>query len=71
MYVFDYPYDFNMCIAEGEYAGVGSANPYKSGFIKGFTITEREIDDLVAFLQSLTDQEFITNPAYSDPHLSQ
>lgn len=57
-------------IAEGEYAGVGSANPYKSGFIKGFTITEAEIDDLVAFLQSLTDQEFITNPAYSDPRVS-
>ncbi|MEM7592166.1 MAG: MbnH family di-heme enzyme [Cyanobacteria bacterium P01_A01_bin.83] len=55
-------------ITEGEYAGVGSANPYKSGFIKGFEITESEIDDLVAFLQSLTDQEFITNPAYSNPN---
>ncbi|MEM8720702.1 MAG: MbnH family di-heme enzyme [Cyanobacteria bacterium P01_G01_bin.39] len=57
-------------ITEGEYAGVGSANPYKSGFIKGFEITESEIDDLVAFLQSLTDQEFITNPDYSDPNIT-
>ena len=55
-------------ISEGEYAGVGSANPYKSGFIKGFEITESEIEDLIAFLQSLTDEEFIGNPAYSDPH---
>lgn len=55
-------------IVEGEYAGVGSANPYKSGFIKGFEITESEIDDLVAFLESLTDEKFVTNPAYSDPN---
>ena len=55
-------------IMVGEYAGVGSANPYKSGFIKGFEITESEIEDLIAFLQSLTDEEFISNPAYSDPH---
>ena len=55
-------------ITIGEYAGVGSANPYKSGFIKGFEITESEIDDLIAFLQSLTDEEFISNPAHSDPH---
>lgn len=57
-------------IDAGEYAGVGSANPYKSGFIKGFKITESEIDDLIAFLKSLTDEEFITNPDYSDPNAS-
>lgn len=55
-------------ILEGEYAGVGSANPYKSGFVKGFEITESEIEDLIAFLESLTDEEFITNPDYSDPN---
>lgn len=57
-------------ITEGEYAGIGSVNPYKSGFIKGFEVTESEIDDLVAFLQSLTDEEFISNPDYSDPNAS-
>ncbi len=56
-------------ISEGEWAGIGSASPYKSGFVKGFEITSSEIDDLIAFLQSLTDREFITNPAYSDPNL--
>jgi cytochrome c peroxidase len=41
----------------------------KSSFIKGFTITPAETADLIAFLQSLTDEDFITNPAYSDPNL--
>ncbi|MBE9047861.1 di-heme enzyme [Pleurocapsales cyanobacterium LEGE 10410] len=56
-------------IAQGKWAGIGSANPYKSGFIKGFEISAAETNDLIEFLQSLTDEEFITNPAYSDPHL--
>ena len=55
-------------ISTGKYAGIGSQNPYKSGFIKGFEITEAEINDLVAFLQSLTDENFITNPEYMNPH---
>lgn len=55
-------------IAEGELAGVGSQNPYKSGFIKGFEITDSETEDLIEFLHSLTDEEFITNPDYSDPY---
>ena len=55
-------------ILEGKWTGVGSANPYKSGFIQGFEITESEIEDLIAFLESLTDEEFITNPDYSDPN---
>ncbi len=54
-------------ITEGEWAGVGSTNPYKSVFIKGFEVTEAEIDDLIKFLNSLTDEKFVTNPAYSDP----
>jgi len=55
-------------ISQGEFAGDGSQNPYKSGFIKGFEITESEIDDLIAFLISLTDEDFVTNPEYSDPN---
>ena len=34
-------------------------NPYRSPFIKGFTLSEEEKAALVAFLQSLTDEEFI------------
>ncbi|MEL6502483.1 MAG: hypothetical protein AAFQ23_14000 [Cyanobacteria bacterium J06623_1] len=47
---------------------MGSNNPYKSGFLKGFTISESEIADLLAFLNSLTDEEFLANPDYSDPN---
>lgn len=42
-------------------------NPFKSGFIKGFKLTESEKQDLLAFLRSLTDEEFINNPAFRDP----
>lgn len=57
-------------ITEGEWQGIGSTNPYKSSFIKGFEITEAEINDLIEFLHSLTDEKFITNPAHSDPRES-
>lgn len=51
----------------GAYAGVGRLNPYKSHFISGFEISKQEKSDLLAFLQSLTDQSFVTNPAFSNP----
>ncbi|WP_372964987.1 MbnH family di-heme enzyme [Marinobacter sp.] len=49
------------------YPGDGRMNPYKDSFIVSFSITESEIQDLVAFLESLTDQTFITNPRFSNP----
>ncbi len=54
-------------ITSGEYAGDGRANPYKNGLVAGFTLTDQEVADLVAFLESLTDIEFITDPRFSDP----
>jgi cytochrome c peroxidase len=54
-------------IAEGDGAGVGSANPLKSNFVRGFRMTEQERADLLAFLDSLTDVEFLTSPEHSDP----
>ncbi len=56
-------------IASGVNAGDGRRNPFKSGFISGFSITEQEEADLIAFLESLTDWEFIQNPKLSDPFL--
>lgn len=55
-------------IEEGKWAGIGKNNPHKSGFIKGFQLTTQEKNDLLAFLRSLTDEEFITNSAFSDPN---
>ncbi|MCS6984354.1 MAG: di-heme enzyme [Leptospiraceae bacterium] len=54
-------------ISSGPFAGVGSANPFKSGFVKGFTLTPQERADIIAFLKSLTDCRFITNPKYANP----
>ncbi len=42
-------------------------NPLRSEFIEGFQINDREVRDLVAFLNTLTDKSFLANPAFSDP----
>jgi cytochrome c peroxidase len=34
----------------------------------GAQLTQQEKEDLVAFLRTFTDQEFMTNPAFSDPN---
>ena len=54
-------------LTDGPDAGDGRTNPYKSGFVPGFNITADEKADLVAFLKSLTDWEFVCNPRFSDP----
>ena len=55
-------------VSEGPYAGVGSENPLKSSFVQGFSLAAGEKEDLIAFLESLTDETFIHNPALSDPN---
>jgi cytochrome c peroxidase len=54
-------------IAHGPNAGVGSRNPFKSSFVKGFTLASGERRDVLAFLHSLTDSAFIADPRYADP----
>ena len=54
-------------IASGPYAGVGRNNPNKAGNVQGFNLTTSEKKDLVAFLESLTDKDFLTDPRLSDP----
>ena len=45
-------------------------SPMRSSLIAGFEVSPQEVDDLVAFLNSLTDESFIKNPRHSDPWLS-
>ena len=45
----------------------GKPNPLRSELIAGFEISDAEIADVMAFLQSLTDEAFLTNPAHTDP----
>lgn len=51
----------------GKNAGDGRLNPYKSGLITGFDATDEEIDAVIAFLNALTDQQFITDPRFANP----
>ena len=57
-------------IAAGPNRGVGRDNPLKDPLIHGFEITAEERADLTAFLESLTDQGFVANPAFADPWAS-
>ncbi len=54
-------------IGQGKLAGDGKVNPFKSGFVAGFRITDQEKEDLIAFLHALTDREFVGDPRFSDP----
>ncbi len=54
-------------IETGPYQGDGAKNPYKSGFVQGFSITEQETDDLINFLKTLTDWDFICRENSNDP----
>lgn len=55
-------------IAEGPRAGDGRAHPGKSPFVRGFTLTAQERQDLLAFLASLTDETFLSDPQLADPN---
>jgi len=51
-------------ITAGKYQGDGRNNPLKSKFVKGFILTKEEKDDLIAFLKTLTDQTFLSDPQH-------
>ncbi|MEQ1567908.1 MAG: MbnH family di-heme enzyme [Myxococcota bacterium] len=54
-------------VESGPFAGDGATNPYKSGFLAGFTLTDTERTDLVAFLEALTDESLLVDPRLADP----
>lgn len=54
-------------IESGENAGIGSESPLKNIFLHGFTLTAAERADVMALLESLRDDTFLTNPRFSDP----
>lgn len=54
-------------IESGQYAGDGSLNPLKSAFLVGFRLSAQERADIKEFLCSLTDEEFLNDPSFSDP----
>ncbi|WP_205695680.1 methanobactin export MATE transporter MbnM [Conexibacter sp. SYSU D00693] len=54
-------------IVDGPLAGDGRANPNKSPNVPGLALSDQDVTDLVAFLESLTDRSVTTNPRFSDP----
>jgi cytochrome c peroxidase len=58
-------------IASGPLAGDGSKNPNKNQFVSGFSLSAQQRADLLAFLKSLTDTEFLNDPRFSDPWVPQ
>jgi cytochrome c peroxidase len=42
-------------------------NPLRSELIAGFELDEQEIADVVAFLETLTDETFLGNPRFGNP----
>jgi cytochrome c peroxidase len=54
-------------IVDGRYAGKGSENPLKSERLTGFLLDSEQRADLLAFLESLTDHDFLGDPRFSDP----
>jgi cytochrome c peroxidase len=54
-------------VTTGPNRGDGRKNPNKDGFVTGFTLAAGEREDLVAFLESLTDEGFLRNPRFSNP----
>lgn len=54
-------------VEEGAYAGDGAENPYKDPLVRRMDLTDDEKRQLLAFLETLTDEAFVADPALGDP----
>ena len=54
-------------ITSGPHAGDGRLSPNKSDLISRIDLTAQDKADLVAFLKTLTDHDFLTNPKFANP----
>ncbi|MBU2677544.1 MAG: di-heme enzyme [Gammaproteobacteria bacterium] len=57
-------------IEKGEHTGDGRLSPYKSEFVRGFELTSSEREDLVEFLEALTDTNVLVDPRFSNPFVN-
>ena len=57
-------------LAKGPFPGDGRLSPFKSEFVTGFELNDQERDDLVNFLESLTDESVLADERFSDPFLN-
>jgi cytochrome c peroxidase len=54
-------------ITTGPHAGDGRQNPFKSSLMGQIQLSTQDKADLVAFLKTLSDEEFLTSPKHADP----
>ncbi len=54
-------------ITSGPNKGDGRKNPYKDARINKIKLSKAEQEDVIAFLKTLTDEEFLNNPRFADP----
>ncbi|MDT9001060.1 di-heme enzyme [Paucibacter sp. APW11] len=54
-------------IVSGPHAGDGRQHPNKSALVAQINLSEQDKADIVAFLRTLTDEEFLTSPRHADP----
>lgn len=54
-------------IVLAHYASGGHASRFRGPAVRGFELTAGERDDLIAFLNSLTDDKFLEDPAFAKP----
>jgi cytochrome c peroxidase len=54
-------------LVDGTRQGDGALHRAKSPFVRGFTLTAEERQDLLAFLSSLTDEAFLADPRFAAP----
>ena len=47
------------------YSSHGSNHPNKNPLIDGIELTPEEEDDIIAFLKTLTDHDFVNDPQYA------
>lgn len=55
-------------VEEGPFAGDGRENPHKSAGLSGMSLTDGRRQDLLAFLNALTDEGFLVDPRFSNPY---
>lgn len=65
--VLDFYADGGRNIPTGPNAGDGRKNPHKSELVSLIDLNAQEKRDIVAFLKTLTDHDFLANPQHSNP----
>ena len=69
--VLDFYAGHGRVIPAGENKGDGRKSPLKDKRVDNIKLTAQDKADVISFLKTLTDEEFLTNPRFSDPFKTQ